>query len=47
MFTLAAERAMILTEVVELIHRPLIYLTRLLAFLVIAWAIWDTNRKRL
>ena len=43
---LAVERAMMLTVVVEPIHRPLIYCTRLVAFLVIAWAIWDANRKR-
>lgn len=43
---LALERVMILTVDVEPIHRPLIYLTRLVAFLVIAWAIWDANHKR-
>ena len=43
---LALEGAMILTVVAEPIHQPLIYSTRLVAFLVIAWAIWDTNRSR-
>ncbi|HWA24247.1 MAG TPA: DUF5985 family protein [Lacunisphaera sp.] len=45
-FILALERAMMLTEAVEPVHEPIIYLTRLVAFLVIAWAIWDTNRAR-
>lgn len=43
---LALERAMMLTEVIEPIHQPWIYCTRLVAFLVIAWAIWDMNRLR-
>lgn len=43
---LAAERAMMLTLAVEPAHRPLMYLTRLVAFLIIIWAIWDTNRRR-
>ena len=45
-FILALERVMMLTVVIEPIHRPLIYCTRLVAFLVIAWAIWDANRAR-
>ncbi len=43
-FILALERAMMLTAVVEPIRLPLIYSTRLVAFLIIAWAIWDTSR---
>lgn len=43
---LAIERVMILTFVAEPINVPWIYSTRLLAFLVIAWAIWDMNRRR-
>ena len=43
---LAIERAMMLTVRVEPIHLPLIYCTRLVAFLVIAGAIWDANRSR-
>jgi hypothetical protein len=43
---LAVERAMIVTQFVEPIHQPLVYCTRLIAFLVIAGAIWDTNRRR-
>jgi hypothetical protein len=42
---LAIERAMMVMVVVEPIHLPLVYCTRLVAFLVIAWAIWDTNRR--
>jgi hypothetical protein len=45
-FVLALERGMLLTEAVERIHEPLIYLTRLCSFLIIAWAIWDTSRRR-
>jgi hypothetical protein len=45
-FILALERVMMLTVAVEPIHLPLIYCTRLFAFLVIAWAIWDANRKQ-
>lgn len=45
-FILAAERGIILAFVAEPINTPLIYVTRLVAFLVIAWAIWDTNRRR-
>jgi hypothetical protein len=45
-FILAVERAMILTEVVEPINQPFVYLTRLIAFVIIAGAIWDTNRGR-
>lgn len=45
-FILALERAMILAVIVEPIHEPLIYTTRLVAFLVILWAIWDANRSR-
>jgi len=45
-FVLALERTMMLSHAVEPIHEPLIYLTRLLAFLIIAWAIWDINRVR-
>lgn len=45
-FVLAIERVMILAFVAEPINTPLIYVTRLVAFLVIAWAIWDTNRPR-
>jgi hypothetical protein len=45
-FILATERAMMLTAVIEPIHQPWIYCTRLVAFLVIAWAIWDANRPR-
>lgn len=43
---LAIERAMILTFITEPINVPWIYSTRLLAFLVIAGAIWDMNRRR-
>lgn len=43
---LALERALMITRVVEPIQQPLIYSTRLVAFLVIAWAIWDANRRR-
>ena len=42
---LAVERAIIITIDMEPIHEPLIYCTRLVAFLVIAWAILDTNRR--
>lgn len=42
---LALERVMIVGKVVEPIHEPLIYCTRLVAFLAIAWAIWDANRR--
>ncbi len=45
-FILALERVMINTLDFEPIHRPLIYCTRLVAFLVIAWAIWDANRSK-
>ena len=45
-FILALERAMMLAYVAEPIDLPLVYLTRLVAFLVIAWAIWDQNRSR-
>lgn len=45
-FILAAERAIILTVVPEIRHHPLFYCTRLVAFLVLAWAIWDRNRHR-
>lgn len=43
---LAGERALILAEPAERIQDPLIYLTRLAAFLIILWAIWDTSRAR-
>jgi hypothetical protein len=46
-FILAIERAMMLAFSTEPINLPLIYITRLVAFLVIAWAIWDANRSRL
>lgn len=44
-FILALERALMITWVIEPIHQPLIYCTRLVAFLVIAGAIWDANRR--
>lgn len=43
---LAVERAIILTAVTDPIHQPLVYFTRLVAFLVIIWGIWATNRQR-
>lgn len=43
---LAIERVMLLAALAEPINVPWIYSTRLLAFLVIAWAIWDMNRRR-
>jgi hypothetical protein len=43
---LAFERLMLLAGPTELVHLPLFYGTRLIAFLVIAWAIWDQNRLR-
>lgn len=43
---LAVERAMMLTAVAEPIHLPLVYFTRLVAFLVIIGGIWATNRRR-
>jgi hypothetical protein len=43
---LAVERALMLTTVADPIHQPLIYFTRLVAFLVIIWGIWATNRRR-
>jgi hypothetical protein len=42
---LAIERVMMVVLVIEPIHQPLVYCTRLVAFLVIAWAIWDANRR--
>lgn len=45
-FILALERAMMIALSVEPLQMPLIYCTRLVAFLVIGWAIWDTNRPR-
>jgi hypothetical protein len=45
-FILALARVILLALVVDSIHQPLIYCTRLVAFLVIAWAIWDANRAR-
>jgi hypothetical protein len=45
-FILAVERAMILTAVADRGHQPLVYFTRLVAFLVIIWGIWTTNRRR-
>jgi hypothetical protein len=45
-FILAVERIIIITVVPEIRHHPLFYCTRLVAFLVIAWAIWDRNRSR-
>lgn len=43
---LALERVMLLTHPFEWVHDPLFYCTRLTAFLLIAWAIWDKNRPR-
>lgn len=43
---LALERAAILTAVADPIHEPVVYLTRLVAFLIIIWGIWDTNRSQ-
>lgn len=43
---LAIERVIILTVVPEVAHHPLFYCTRLVAFLVVASAIWDKNRAR-
>ena len=43
---LALERAAILTAVADPIHEPIVYLTRLTAFLIIIWGIWDANRSK-
>lgn len=43
---LAIERALILTAVADRSHQPLVYFTRLVAFLVIIWGVWATNRRR-
>ncbi len=43
---LALERGAILIAVADPIEEPAVYLTRLVAFLVIVWGIWDTNRAR-
>lgn len=43
---LVLERVLLLGSDADFPHRPLIYLTRLVAFLVIIWAIWDKNRVR-
>lgn len=45
-FILALERVMLLAAPFEWVHEPQFYCTRLVAFLVIAWAIWDKNRPR-
>lgn len=44
---LALERAMMLTAVADPIHQPLVYFTRLVAFVLIIMGIWATNRHRL
>jgi hypothetical protein len=43
---LTSERLMLLSAPAEWVHRPLFYCTRLVAFLIIAGAIWDRNRTR-
>jgi hypothetical protein len=43
---LALERAAILTAVADPIQEPIVYLTRLAAFLIIIWGIWDANRRK-
>ena len=44
-FILALERVMVVTFLIEPIHQPLLDSTPLVAFLIIAWAIWDANRR--
>jgi hypothetical protein len=43
---LAVERAAILTAVADPIEEPMVFLTRLIAFGVIIWGIWDANRSK-
>lgn len=45
-FVITLERLMLLSAPSEWVHRPLFYCTRLVAFLIIAGAIWDKNRPR-
>lgn len=42
---LALERILLLSGGDEASRHPVIYVTRLIAFLVIIWAIWDKNRQ--
>ena len=44
---LALERAAILIAVADPIDEPLVYLTRLVAFLIIIWGIWHANRSNI
>lgn len=43
---LAVERAAILTEFADPIDKPVVYLTRLVAFLIIIWGIWNASRSK-
>jgi hypothetical protein len=43
-FFMAIERALLLWSGSEWGHEPHIYVTRLLAFLLIIWGIWEKNR---
>ena len=45
-FILALERTLMITQLVEPIHQPLVYCTRLVAFLIIVAGILDANRGR-
>ena len=42
---LALERVLLLLEPFAWVHQPQFYCTRLIAFLMIACAIWDKNRS--
>lgn len=43
-FLFAAERLLLVFSPSDLSHQPHVYVTRLIAFLIIIWAIWDKNR---
>lgn len=44
-FLLLAVERVLIVALQDMNHLPQIYLTRLIAFLVIAYAIWDKNRR--
>jgi hypothetical protein len=43
---LLVERILLLSRPDTFVHQPQFYVTRLVAFLMIAWAIWEKNRPR-